>query len=120
MSAPATEKPVVTPRIAQRVSAGLGTTVSIHGTQPVPQPAAAEAAPVPGQSWKFAKVFGIGDTLVFPDKSTFQFRAIKRNDGNGFMPNSTVVTTDETLANNLRAAAQNKATGVIEITAPAK
>jgi hypothetical protein len=120
MSAPSTEKAVVTPRVAQRVSAGMGTTASMHGAQSAPQPAAVEPPPVPGQSWKFAKVFGVADTLVFADKSTFQFRLIKRNDGNGFMPNSTVTTTDETLANNLREAAKNKATGVIEITAPAK
>lgn len=118
----APEKSVVTPRVAVRVAAGMGSTASIHGAPAsvIASQANASAAPASSvPSWKFAKVFGVADVLVFADKTTFQFRKIERNDGNGFLPNSIVVTTDEVLANNLRAATKIRESGVMELTQPA-
>jgi hypothetical protein len=67
------------------------------------------------QRRKFVKLDSVAQKLRFRDGSTFQFRLIKRNDGNGYMSNSFVVTDDETLINNLKEAALNKASGVVEV-----
>lgn len=72
------------------------------------------APPVLLKKWKFVKNFGVANVIRFEDKSSFQFRKINRNTG-GYQSNSFVETSDEKLANNLRAASKNKALGIAEV-----
>jgi len=62
----------------------------------------------------FVKQQGVGQKLRFKDGSEFQFRKIKTDQG--FLSSSHVTTTDETLANNLRALQATGNYGVVEIT----
>jgi hypothetical protein len=76
----------------------------------------APVAPVqPVAQWKFVKQFGVGDYIKLANGSRFQFKLIKLNDGSGYASSSELVTTDEGLADSLRAAAKNPALGVVEV-----
>jgi hypothetical protein len=78
--------------------------------------AAPVVAPVqPVARWKFVKQFGVGDYIKLANGSRFQFKLIKLNDGSGYASSSELVTTDEGLADSLRAAAKNPALGVVEV-----
>ncbi len=113
----ATEKEVVAPAAAVRKAAGPVAEVPVETVPPVVEaPKAAEPAK-PVTKWKFVKNFGVADVLTFKDGTDFQFRAIQRNDGFGYMTNSFVVTEDKILADNLREFAKNRHSGVIEVPA---
>jgi hypothetical protein len=75
-----------------------------------------EKTPVlPKTRWRFAKLFGPTDHIKFRDGSSFQFRLIKRSDGNGYLPGSRLDTDNTDLAGKLRAAAKNPALGIVEV-----
>jgi len=60
--------------------------------------------PAPGEKaprWKFVKLFGVGQELVFKDGSKFKFPLIQSHNGS-YWPNSEIVTEDRKLAENLR------------------
>lgn len=78
---------------------------------------AGETGTPPPKTWKFVKNFGVADVILFEDGTTYTFRAIKRNDGPGYLANSYLNTSDKKLAANLRKAARNKSLGVVEVTA---
>lgn len=103
------EKEILTPSAALRRVEGLEKILDDAGNKGA-SPKTSEVKP----KWKFVKCFGVANTLRFRDGSRFQFRLIKRNDGSGYESSSFVATDDEKLANNLREAAKNPATGVVE------
>lgn len=109
MIAEATEaKPVVRPEVARAV-------VELSVESPAPPAPVVEEKVAPKPCWKFVKLFGVGETLIFRDGSKFKFRFVRQNDKRGFAPTSEVVTEDEKLAKNLRAAAKAGTHGVVEV-----
>lgn len=82
---------------------------------PPARPDGQPLVPTPPKQYKFVKLFCVAEELMFKDGSTFTFRLIMRNDGTGYAGSSFEVTTDETLANNLRETAKNPVHGVTEV-----
>jgi hypothetical protein len=78
------------------------------------------AGPPPARAterWKFVKNFGAAEAVKFRDGSEYRFRLIRSNGpGEGYLPGSQMETDDEGLAQKLREAMENPATGLVEIT----
>lgn len=68
--------------------------------------------------YRFAKVWGVAETLTFKDGTSFTFPLIRRNNAPGYSPTSSIETNDEVLAKNLREAAKTN-TSIREVV-PAK
>lgn len=52
--------------------------------------------------FRFAKLWAVTEPLKFRDGTEFKFRPIRRNNMPGYSPTSSLETTDEKLAENLR------------------
>lgn len=106
----AAPKEVVKPQEARQVVES-----SVLDEPATPAPAKVEEQKAPKPSWKFVKLYGVSELLTFRDGSEFKFRLIRLNDRGGYSPTSEVVTDDETLAKNLRAAEKRGRHGVVEV-----
>jgi hypothetical protein len=104
--------------VSPEEAASQGAAQSQTATPPVtPDPATPPVPAAAPKQWKFVKLFGVADVIRMPDGSKFQFRAILRNDGDGYLTNSFVITEDEKFANGLRkVAGRIPALGIKEVS----